>query len=249
MTNEVTIVTPEHVEIHLVPAGLGRRFVAWLVDIIVVVSLINGVHLIGCTLGSIGIFLSTTVAFLIAWGYHVFFDLTWQGRSLAKRALGLRVIDDRGLPLNLQQSFVRNIVRIVDGLPGGQFCVGFYGVGAAVCLFNDSSRRLGDIAAGTLVVHETRPLEAPRQLAEGWRNNSLRTSRVLRAIRNKVSLEEREFLLSLCVRAPKLDDKARFDLMEEVGAHYRKRLEIEDAHLSGENLVRGLAAVIFEKKS
>lgn len=248
MVGEVTIVTPEYVEIHLTPAGLGRRFVAWLIDMLVLMSLIMFARMLGALGGWVGTFASTTIIFLIVWGYHVFFDLIWQGRTPAKRALGLRVIDDRGLPLSLQQSFVRNIVRIFDMLPGGGFGIGFYGVGATVCLFNPAARRLGDIAAGTLVVHEARPLEAPRQLTEGWRHNSLRTGRMLRTIRNRVSLEEREFLLSLCVRSPKLDDKARFDLMEEVGAHYREKLGIEDAHLSGENLVRGLASVLFEKQ-
>ena len=56
---------------------------------------------------------------------------------------------------------------------------------------------------------------------------------MLRLIRNRIGLEEREFLLTLCLRSEGLESKAQFDLMEEVGNYYRKRLEIDDPHLSG----------------
>jgi hypothetical protein len=78
--------------------------------------------------------------------------------------------------------------------------------------------------------------------------NSLRVPRVLRLIRSRVTLDEREFLLSLCLRASELNDRARFDLMDEVGAYYRDKLKIDDPNLSGENLVRGLTAILFEKR-
>lgn len=244
MTGDVTIITPEHVEIRLTPAGLGRRFIAWLADFVVIIGLITIVR-IACNLLGVGLgtLLSTTISFILMWGYHVFCDVMAQGRSPGKRMLGLRVVDDRGLPVNLQQSFVRNVVRILDQQPGI-----FYGVGGLVCLMNKQTRRMGDLAAGTMVVHETKPLQAPKQLSQGRQFNSLLSPRVTRLIRNRVTLEEREFLLSLCMRAPGMDDRARFDLMDEVGRHYREKLQIDDEHLSGENLVRGLTAVLFEKK-
>jgi hypothetical protein len=157
--------------------------------------------------------------------------------------MGLRVVDERGLPISLQQALVRNILRIVDMQP-----LFFYGIGGLISLLHPESRRMGDIVAGTLLVAEQQALNYPGRVAEGRQFNSLRTPRVLRLIRHKISLEEREFLLALCLRAPRMDDKPRFDLMDEVGNYYREKLKIDDPHLSSENLVRGLTAAIFEAK-
>jgi uncharacterized RDD family membrane protein YckC len=235
------ILTPEHVEIRLEPAGLGSRFIALVVDFSLVLGLTALVsQLTRRTLpGAAGIIAEAVLLLLLTWGYHVYFEVRHQGQSPGKRIVGLRVVDGRGLPLSVEQSFVRNVVRTLDALPIG------YALGALACLLDRHRRRLGDIAADTLVVHE-RPTEVYERRATGVRAfNSLRTPRVLRLVRHRVGLEEREFLAALCLRADGMDERARFDLMEEVGRHYRARLGIEDPHLSGENLVRGVAGVLF----
>ncbi|MDP9121040.1 MAG: hypothetical protein M3O15_06675, partial [Acidobacteriota bacterium] len=99
--------------------------------------------------------------------------------------------------------------------------------------------------ADTLVVRESAPLALPSRLAAGRRHNALADPATLRRIRHRVSLEERELLLALCLRADRMEERARYDLMEEVGSYYRKRLEIDAPHLSGENLVRDLTALTF----
>ncbi len=66
-------------------------------------------------------------------------------------------------------------------------------------------------------------------------------------IRNRIGLEEREFLLALCIRADGLDPSARYDLMEEVGLHYKRKLGVDDPFLSGENLVRDLTSLLFSE--
>jgi hypothetical protein len=91
----------------------------------------------------------------------------------------------------------------------------------------------------------SQPADVSRRFADARRFNSLRQPRVLRRIRHRVGLEEREFLLGLSPRAAKMEPKARFDLMEEVGGHYREALEIDDPHLSGENIVRGHTAILY----
>jgi hypothetical protein len=183
------------------------------------------------------------LTFVLAWGYHVYFEVRHQGRSPGKRICGLRVVDSRGLPISFQQSFVRNIVRVVDSAPA------FYGAGALVSLFDRHARRLGDIAADTLVIEEHRAADPTKAIADARRFNSLQTPRVLRRLRREVGLEEREFLLELVLRADALEPQARFDLMEEVGGYYRRTLEVEDANLSGENLVRGLLSVLYTDRS
>lgn len=242
----VLILTPEHVQIRLVPAGMGSRAMAWFVDGILQAGLMLLLFyfFFGLLGDGIGSFAFMTVQFVIVWAYHVGFDLFAGGRSPGKIMLGLRVVDERGLPIGMQQSFIRNIVRVLDAQP-----LFFYGFGGLVALLHPERRRLGDIVAGTLVVAETQTLEYPGRIAEGRQFNSLRNPRIMRMIKHKISLEEREFLLALCLRAPKLDDKPRFDLMDQVGNYYRDKLKIEDPHLSGENLVRGLTAIIFEKKN
>src|SRR5437763_11328800 len=96
---------------------------------------------------------------------------------------------------------------------------------------------------------EHRAVDPTRAVADARRFNTLQTPRVLRRLRKQVGLEEREFLLSLCLRAEALDPQARFDLMEEVGGFYRRTLEVDDPHLSGENLVRGLLAILYTDRS
>jgi uncharacterized RDD family membrane protein YckC len=239
------ILTPEHVEIRLEPAGLGRRFLALIVDLALITGLSAVVAQLtrGTLPGAVGIVAQAVAMLVLTWGYHVYFEVRHQGQSPGKKVTGIRVVDGRGLPLSVEQSFVRNVVRVLDALPIG------YALGALVCQLDRHRRRLGDIAADTLVVRE-RPAEVYERRATGPRAfNSLRTPRVLRLVRHRVGLEEREFLAALCLRADGMEDRARFDLMEEVGRHYRGRLGIEDPHLSGESLVRGLAGVLFAERA
>ena len=239
------ILTPEHVEIRLTPAGPGSRFVALLVDSLFAVGISGSVaRALGPLLPSgLAAPLFATLNFVVSWGYHVFFEVRHRGQSPGKRLLGLRVVDGRGLPLTLEQSFVRNVVRILDFAPA------FYGLGALVLALDPYRRRLGDIVADTIVVQEARSATLPAGGARKDPPTSLRTPRVQRQIRRRVSVEEREFLAHLLLRVEALEPKARFDLFEEVGGFYARRLEIEDRTLSGENLVRGVVAILFDRRT
>ena len=238
---ELTIVTPEHVHIRLEPAGAGSRFLAILIDSFIVQGASTVLLTILLTILPMGYAMAIfiTANFLLTWGWHVYFETRRHGRTPGKRALRLRVIDARGLPVSLYQSLVRNITRVLDFAPA------FYGIGAIATLSSPTRRRLGDIIADTLVIRDTQPLAYKPQLAAERRYNSLRTPRVLRLIRHRISLEEREFLLTLCIRADRMSAEARYDVMEEVAAVYRKELGLEDEPISGENLVRDLTAVLF----
>lgn len=234
------VLTPEHVPIQLFPAGLGARFLALLVDALISMALGTFVSVLFSPLAS---GFATVGVFLVSWGYHVYFEVRHQGRSPGKRMCGLRVVDSRGLPVTFQQSFVRNVIRVVDAAPL------FYGAGALVCLLDHHARRLGDIAADTLVIEERSAGDPTAAISGARRFNSLQNPKVLRRLRRQVGLEEREFLLTLCLRAESLETRARFDLMEEVGNHYRRTLDVDDPNVSGENLVRGLLAVLYTDRS
>jgi uncharacterized RDD family membrane protein YckC len=238
---ELTVATPEHVEVRLEPAGAGSRFLAISIDAVVTYGApLLLFQLVAPLLGG-GFAFALTITFVFALnlGWHVYFETRRGGRTPGKRALGIRVVDARGLPISLHQSMVRNIVRTLDAAPV------FYGVAAITSLIDGSRRRIGDLVAGTLVIRDARPLAYRAQLAAERRYNSLRTPRVQRLIRHRISLEEREFLLTLCLRSGKMSPVARYDLMEEVADLYREKLGVEGEEISGENFVRDLTAVLF----
>jgi uncharacterized RDD family membrane protein YckC len=239
---ERRILTPEHVEVRLVPAGLGSRALAAGIDLALIITAASFVSMAlvsALPLAGLGLAAAMTATFVIQWGWHVYFETMHDGRTPGKRLLGLRVVDGRGLPIGLAQSFVRTVVRVLDTLPL------LYGLGGLVCQADRHRRRLGDLVADTLVIREGKSYSPAAGLARAPEYNSLRVPRVLRLIRRRVSLEEREFLLTLVLRADELEDRARFDLMEDVARHYRRRLAVDDPHLSGESLVRGLTAILF----
>ena len=239
--SELTIITPEHVHIRLEPAGAGSRFLAIVIDstLSFAISLtIGGILMRALPTGAAMAFF-VTIQFVVTWGWHLYFEVRKQGRTPGKRMLRIRVVDARGLPVTLYQSLVRNITRVLDFAPA------FYGLGAIVTLLSPTHRRLGDIVADTIVVRDAQPLVYEGKLAAVRRFNSLRTSRVQRLIRHRITLEEREFLLTLCLRADRMSPAARYDLFEEVANVYRQKLAIEEERMSGENLVRDLTAVLF----
>jgi uncharacterized RDD family membrane protein YckC len=240
---EQAITTPEHVEVRLEPAGAGSRFLATMIDSLLIYGL-TGLILVAAMAflpQAVAAAIFITSSFLLTWGWHVWFEARRNGRSPGKKALSLRVVDSRGLPVSLHQALVRNIVRVVDFLPL------FYGVAGLCATIDPAGRRLGDLVAGTLVIREAKPLAYQGQLGAERRHNSLRTPRVQRLIRHRISLEERELLLTLCLRADKMNPEARYDLMDAVAREYRRKLGIEEEFISGENFVRDLTAVIFSR--
>jgi uncharacterized RDD family membrane protein YckC len=242
---ERVILTPEQVEIRLEPAGPGRRFLALVVDSAIVLAASASVSQLTLLAlpAALGALVRALVLLALGWGYHVYFETRHQGQPPGKRLAGIRVVDGRGLPLSAEQSFVRNVVRVLDALPLG------YALGGLCSQLDGERRRLGDLAADTLVVRERPPLAYDRRAGGVRTFNSLRTPRVVRLARHGLSLEEREFLAELCRRAEGLEDRARFELMEDVARRYRARLAIDDASLSGENLVRGLTALLFSDRA
>jgi uncharacterized RDD family membrane protein YckC len=154
----LSIDTPENVAFGYTVAGIGSRFLAALVDttLIVILQLI----VIGASAFAFkqmkfmnefegwAAALGGLVAFLLFWGYYIFFEMLWNGQSPGKRWAGLRVIRVDGTPVTLAESIIRNLVRMIDFLPIG------YGIGIVTMFANDQARRLGDMAAGSLVVHD-----------------------------------------------------------------------------------------------
>jgi uncharacterized RDD family membrane protein YckC len=149
--------TPENVSFAYPVAGLGSRFMAALVDTLLILLLQFLMYILlrltvlqdaEGSLSSWLVAIYSLIGFVFLWGYYIFFELLWNGQSPGKRWVGLRVIRTDGMPISVAESLVRNLVRIVDFLPVA------YGVGVVTMFINGQSRRLGDLAAGTLVVYD-----------------------------------------------------------------------------------------------
>ncbi len=149
-----SVQTPEGVELNLRVAGPVVRGIAWGVDLVLRLVLYL---VLGTTLGLLGRFgqgLMLLAVFVVEWFYPVFFELFSAGQTPGKRLMGLRVVNDDGTPVTWSASVARNLLRFADFLPG------FYVLGLASMLLDASFRRLGDLAAGTIVVYPT-PMNAP----------------------------------------------------------------------------------------
>ena len=165
MNEHLSIDTPEQIELNYDLAGIGSRFCTALIDSMLIGAILFGGWLLTNAIYDIlterlGYWMAAIVGiitFAINWGYYIVFDLISNGQSPGKRLLNLRVIKEGGYPINFADSAIRNLVRIVDFLPM------FYGIGIVSMMFDKKWRRLGDLAAGTLVVKERADL-TPNQL-------------------------------------------------------------------------------------
>ncbi len=156
--------TPENVAFGYQVAGIGSRFLATLIDtilvtllqVIVVVTYYFILYLLDSDPSGGGSAWAAAimglVVFLFYWGYYIFFEMLWNGQTPGKRWTGLRVIRTDGTPITLSESLIRNLTRLVDFLPAA------YGVGVITMFIDKRARRLGDLAAGTLVVHDRAPI-------------------------------------------------------------------------------------------
>jgi uncharacterized RDD family membrane protein YckC len=172
----LTIDTPEQVGLELPVAGIGSRLLALLADSllqlgvgilfgILVLLLLTAAPSLGHSMGRMAkagsgakkwaLALLILVPFLLQWGYFALFEAFCNGQTPGKRWLKVRVLSESGRPITLFESLARNLLRIVDFLPS------LYLVGMVTMLCNRRSQRLGDLVAGTLVVHETHSAAEP----------------------------------------------------------------------------------------
>lgn len=183
----VTTETPEGIVLELRPAGLSVRYYAFLLDWGVRLALLYAAALTAAFFGGIGYAFWLILLFALEWLYPVVFELTPSGATPGKRAFGLKVVMDSGLPVTTAAAVTRNLLRVADFLPFG------YGFAVVSLLLRRDGKRLGDIAAATLVVH------APR--AE--RRIELEAVPPVPPIR-PLSQEDQAALVALAARAPRL---------------------------------------------
>lgn len=150
----VRLVTPERIVFQYPLAGPFRRVVGYMIDVLVMLLAIMVLSILSLvvSLGSISGMGPMLVAyFLIVWGYGAFFEGLFNGQTIGKRVMRIRVVSDQGVPITGAQAVLRNLVGTVDGpLPF------FYLAALMSMMLTRKFQRLGDLAAGTMVVVEER---------------------------------------------------------------------------------------------
>ncbi len=156
--DNLVIETPEQIPLEFPLAGIGSRFLALAIDTLIQSAAAVALLLVAIAIdarthripsrGAWALAILLILWFIVHFGYFAIFEAVWNGQTPGKRATHLRVIQDSGRPITPYESVARNLLRIVDSLPG------LYGIAIISALMGEKSKRLGDYVAGTVVVHE-----------------------------------------------------------------------------------------------
>jgi len=141
------VATPEGIELTLRLAGPVPRALAWALDFVLRIGIVLLVQVIFGFFGKAGLGVVLLAAFFVEWLLPAWFEAAWGGQTPGKRAFGIMVLNDDGTPVRWPAALTRNLLRAADFLPF------FYCVGLATMLANRDFKRLGDLAAGTVVVY------------------------------------------------------------------------------------------------
>ncbi|MGI0486041.1 RDD family protein [Pantanalinema rosaneae CENA516] len=161
----ISLSTPESVELEFTLAGLGNRAIALLIDYHILGAIIVGFWILWYTF-SVGLLgtlnerggdysaaplwllaIALLINFAIYNGYYVFFETVWRGQTPGKRIAKIRVVQDDGRPIGVPQAAMRSLLRVIDD---------FFFIGVFFIVLGKREKRIGDWAAGTIVVQESR---------------------------------------------------------------------------------------------
>lgn len=241
------IQTPEGVAFALPLAGPTARFFAFAIDMVVVIAIsafsffILG--LASIILGQITFGIAIITMFAVNSLYGIVLEFLWNGQTLGKRVVNIRVADIHGLRLSISQVIVRNLLRGADMLPS------FYLVGGIVALLSPYMQRLGDIAANTVVLSTREPQRPAIDQLEPVRYNSLREIPWIEArLRQRTTPEEAALLVRSLLRRNTLEPAARVSYFAELAAHFREKTKLPEAATEGipdEQFIRNLVDTLF----
>jgi len=249
-TSTLIIRTPEGIVFTQVLAGPVTRFLAWLVDVALIMTLVIGLNFVFLLLAWISPDLAQAMNllgyFLVSIGYGIYCEWNWRGQTVGKRFLRLRVVDAEGLKLQFNQIVTRNLLRFVDSLPL------LYLVGGVTCWFSPKCQRLGDIAANTVVIRTPKVSEPDLDQLLSGKYNSLRAYPHLAArLRQRVDPTEAAIALQAVLRRDTFEPAARLELFAELAAHFKAKAEFPpDATdgLADEQFLRNLVDVIYRAR-
>ena len=249
--NRLTIRTPEGIKFSLRLAGPVTRFLAWAVDlgtIIAIISILNVVlGILGVVSRDLAMAANIIAFFVVSIGYGILTEWYWQGQTLGKKLLRLRVMDEQGLRLQFSQIVIRNLLRFIDSLPA------LYLVGGLFCLFNKRAQRLGDFAANSIVVWTPRVSEPDiNQLLEGKYNSFRQYPHLEARLRQHITPAEAQVAVQSIVRRDDLDSQARIELFRELTAYFKTIVSFPQEATDGisdEQYVRNVVEAVFRQKA
>ena len=185
--------------------------------------------------------------FFCGLAYPIFFEWYWRGQTPGKRALRLRVVDAEGLRLQPSQVILRNLLRVVDALPI------LYAVGGIAMLTTRQQQRLGDLAAGTVVVRIPKVQEPDIDQLVAGRFNSFRAYPHLAArLRQRVSAADASLVVQALMRREEFDPAERVRLFGELAAYFRQLLTFPEEATSGladEQYLRNVIDLLFRSSA
>jgi uncharacterized RDD family membrane protein YckC len=244
----LAIRTPEGVRFQLPLAGPTSRFLAWLLDAVV----INGAFALVVRFVSLGRALDADLTgaililcyFLLTVGYPIALEWMWRGQTVGKRIFGLRVIDAGGKRLEFTQILLRNLLRLVDALPF------LYLVGGASLVLTRRCQRLGDLAASTVVIRQ-RKLALPNipvsQDAERF-NSLLDHPHLAARLRQSTPVPLAQIAMEALLRRAELTPDARIEVFRALAARFKLIVAFPEETLAGmadERYVRNCLEVVL----
>lgn len=223
--DKLTIDTPEQTSLEFPLAGIGSRFLGIAADtaiqatvglvlIIAAVIILPGMNLFGASAPQWVIAGVIIGIFLLNSAYFAFFEAIWNGQTPGKRYAQLRVMKDDGRPISVYDAIIRNLLRIVDSLPA------LYGVGLISMLFSKQSKRLGDMVAGTVVVHE-KSLEGVRPMADSGVDASLPPFDA-----STITLDELRLIETFIQRRNSWDPGVRTSMASQISTRISEKLGV-----------------------
>jgi len=228
----LTIQTLEGVRFSYYLAGPVSRFLAWGIDLAVVMLLVFMLRIVFMLLAIVSPDLSTAVMiltfFAVSVGYAMLLEWLGRGQTVGKKLLRLRVVDASGLKLQGPQIIIRNLLRPIDALPL------LYCLGGTVCLLHRHCQRLGDIAAGTMVIRYAQVARPRVDRSADHKFNSLRLYPHLTArLRQHVPRELAHIAQQALLRRERLEGAAKVDLFDAIAAQLKECVTFPQEALLG----------------
>lgn len=243
------VLTSENVTFRYEIAGLSSRLMAFLIDGIIILLLILPIKYM-CSLmtlisSDMGYAFFIFAFFILNLGYFIFLEWAMKGQSFGKKVMGLRVISEKGLRPSLYQTIIRNVFRVIDQLPVA------YLTGGISSILSSLSKRLGDIVAGTIIIKESKKKFNIRAFREWESYNTLNQDRSYKSrILKAVSLEEKELLIDLILRADTLSPLIRLKTFESFADYFQKKINLpRPDFLSPEKFVKNITYVVVGKQT
>jgi uncharacterized RDD family membrane protein YckC len=245
MNRNIDVRTPESIAFTYELAGLGSRFLALAIDQVLQLAILAAIfgglilaterlpppakHVLESgsekTAEAVAVALLIAIVFTVLFGYFIIFETAWNGQTPGKKVLGIRAVRDGGYPVDFGASLVRNLIRV------GEMTIGYYALSAASMLLSPENKRLGDIAAGTIVVRDAR-LTLPEVLAA-------QAEPVYSATRY-LSGDERSLIKRFLERRDALAPERRRELAAQLARRVRERVPPEMRGLDDEPLLERL---------